>query len=285
MRRIVRERGQPVEYVGAPRGAVDAVGVESSAVAAAGVNTQRASFYAVAFEGFVEECAVDGRHGAVVVGEQQQRGWRGCRHAILQRPLGLGFGRAFGAQQMVERSLVAFVRFGSNDGVDQYGKGRTYRFGKHRGGRSGQMSARRESHDAYARGIDAVLLGVVAEVAQRRFGVFERHLAATVGQAVFERNGRDAVRGQPLAHFVPFALHRDEAIAAARADDDALSGRLVARGGVDEEFGVDGVVDSPFFLCLGTCGAVGVGCRGVVPQFDHFDLSRGGQCGREGEQG
>ena len=144
-------------------------------------------------------------------------------------------GRAVGAQQVVERSLVAFARLGCDDGVDQYGEGGAYLFGEHRGGRSGQMAARREAHDAHARRIDAVLRGMVADVAQCRFGVFERHLAVSVGQAVFECDDRDSFGREPLAHFVPFARHRDDAVAAARADDDGLSGRLVRRCGIDEE--------------------------------------------------
>ena len=253
-------------------------------MAAAGVDAQRTPFHAVAFERFVEERAVDGRHGAVVVGEQQQRGRCRGGHAVLQRPLRLVAGRAVGAQQVVERSLVAFARLGCDDGVDQYGEGGAYLFGEHRGGRSGQMAARREAHDAHARRIDAVLRGMVADVAQCRFGVFERHLAVSVGQAVFECDDRDSFGREPLAHFVPFARHRDEAVAAARADDDGLSGRLVRRCGIDEEFGVDRVVEVAVFLFLGACILVGVGCRGVVPQFDHLDLGGGGQRRREGDE-
>jgi len=125
---------------------------------------------------------------------------------------------------------------------------------------------------------------MVADVAQCRFGVFERHLAMSVGQAVFECDDRDSFGREPLAHFVPFARHRDEAVAAARADDDGLSGRLVRRCGIDEEFGVDRVVEVAVFLFLGACILVGVGCRGVVPQFDHLDLGGGGQRRREGDE-
>ena len=180
---------------------------------------------------------------------------------------------------------MAFARLGGNDRVNEHGEGRPDRFGEHRGGRGGQMPARREPHDAYARGIYAVLSGMVADIIQRRFGIFEGHFAVTVGQAVFERDGRDAVLGEPLAHLVSFALHRDETVAAARADDCGLSGRLGRIGRGDVQFGVDGVVDGPFFLRFGSGGLVRVGRRGVVPQFDHFDLCGGGQRGRKGEQG
>ena len=38
------------------------------------------------------------------------------------------------------------------------------------------------------------------------------------------------------------------------------------------------------FLFLGACILVGVGCRGIVPQFDHLDLGGGGQRRREGDE-
>ena len=90
--------------------------------------------------------------------------------------------------------------------------------------------------------------------------------------------------GQPASDGVAVASDREEAVAAARADDDGLSGRLVRRCGIDEEFGVDRVVEVAVFLFLGACILVGVGCRGVVPQFDHLDLGGGGQRRREGDE-
>lgn len=84
------------------------------------------------------------------------------------------------------------------------------------------MSAGREAHDAHACGVDAILAGMVADVAQGCLRVLERHFPMTVGKSVFERHDRDALGREPLADLVSFALHGYQAVAAARADDDGL---------------------------------------------------------------
>ena len=125
---------------------------------------------------------------------------------------------------------------------------------------------------------------MVADVAQCRFGVFERYMAVSVGQAVFEYDGRNAVRSKPLPDLVPFAPDDDQAVTAARADDDGLSSRFRRIGGVNIELGLGDVVKTTLFFGFRCRNPVGVGRRGVVPQFDHLDLGGGGQRRREGDE-
>ena len=94
------------------------------------------------------------------------------------------------------------------------------------------MSARREAHDADLRGVDVEFGGVAAHDAQGLDGVFQRHLFASVGHAVFQHAAGNALRSQPLGHIHALVADAHHGVTAARAYHDRLTRRL---GGVGLE--------------------------------------------------
>ena len=224
-------------------------------------------------QGVVVERAVDGRNGLVVVREQQDGGRGVGRHAALQRVGCVLLGGALLAQQVDERSLVAFALHGRDDRVEEDREGR-FETADRRGHRR-EVSAGREAYDAHF--VRRVARGARFESrhdAQGLYGVLQRHFGMVVGHPVFQHGARDAVGGEPFRHFVALVVHGQHAVAAARADDDGLAGGLglVGREDVESRFG--GVPYAVGFLFrFRRRDAVAVGRGRVVPDFEGRGLS------------
>ena len=216
--------------------------------------------------------AVDRRHALVVVREQQQRRGRGFGHAVFQRVGRVLLGGALRAQQVDKRSLVAFAPYGRDDRVE---KDREIRpDAADRRSHRCEVASGRESGDADLGAGEAFgSRHVAAQDAQGLFGIFQRHLGVVVGHAVFQHCAGDAVRGEPLRHFIAFVVDGQQSVAASGADHDGLTGGFRRVGREDVEFGVGGVSE-PVGLCfrLRCVDAVAVGRRGVVPDADRQGL-------------
>ena len=108
------------------------------------------------------------------------------------------------------------------------------------------MPAGGEAHDADAVRLDVELGRARSHDADRAEHVLQhRRMVVARAQAVLQDERRDAARREPARHLMALVVHRERAVAAARADHDARAGGLGLRRQVDRERGDVGVRRCP----------------------------------------
>ena len=130
------------------------------------------------------------------------------------------------------------------------------------------MSTRREAH--YADAGDAVCGGILLlHIAHRLGCILKWHFGVVVRHSVHQHRRRNAILGQPLAKVVTLVTDCHQPVAAAGANDDALSRCLLFVRLIDVEHRLGCVrVTHPALVLLATREVVGVWRGGVVPQLD-----------------
>ena len=219
---------QPGGQVGDHLVVVGEEGHEAEAVAARGIDVQRAAVAGVAHRGVVGDGVGHRRHELVVAGEQQDGG-RGDVAAHLALVAVEGDQRRVGpllTQQALERALVRPAAH-RDHGIDEDLEIRTQFVGAVRGDRGSQVAAGRRAHDPDVARVEMPDGGAVAHRAHRILDIRDREGPVAVRDAIVDQGEGDALVVEERGPGRAFVGIGQDGIAAAGAAHHPASGRVV----------------------------------------------------------